>query len=238
MIILVILGFVASPLYDINFTPLPIRSTSVFSNPAGLGIETGAEAFLTYHPESKTITSGASAGNFGFGLIRMDTDTVETVEIYEIGLGYRLPGAFSVGYAYQFGDTSSHVLGIQCRPTHKWALGYTVTLDNKKYMYGGVAVKPYEDYLVLNFEVEYEGIDSIFTYYYGARVQPYKGIGISFLADEEFDWNVGVDVSLGYVKIAGLYSSADEKFSGGVIISAQRYQTFLHQRRLFNIIPR
>lgn len=229
MILIIILGFVVSPLYDTNFTPLPIRSTSVFSNPAGLGVEPGVEAFLTYQPESKTITGGVSAENLGFGLIRMDT-----VRIYEIGLGYRLPGVFSLGYAHQFGDTSSHVLGVQARLLQRWALGYTITLGSKKYMFGGVALKPYQDYLILNFEVEYEGIDSIFTYYYGVRVQPYKGIGVSFLADEDFDWNVGVDLSFGYVKIAGLYSSADEKFSGGLVISAQKYQTFLHQRVVGN----
>ena len=102
MILLVILSFVGNPFYSANFTPLPIRSVSMFSNPAGLGIRPGAEAFATYHWGSETITAGASAQNLGFGFQRIDT-----LEIFELGLGYKLPGAFSLGYAYQFGDTTN-----------------------------------------------------------------------------------------------------------------------------------
>jgi hypothetical protein len=224
MMLLMIFAYVGNPFYAANFTPLPIRSMSMFSNPAGLGIRTGAEAFVTYHMGTETITSGASANNLGFGVKKADT-----VKIFELGLGYKLPGAFSLGYAFQFGDTTNHILGIEARATQKWSLGYKTTIGTKKHMYGGIAVMPYEDYLTLNFEVEYEGIDSIFTFYYGVQIRPYKGIGAYFFADKEFDWNAGLEISLGYVKFAGLYSSADKKLSGGLIFSAQKYQSLMNQ---------
>lgn len=224
MILLMVFTFVGNPFYGANFTPLPIRSTSMFSNPAGLGIRPGAEAFVTYHTASKTITSGLSANNLGFAVKKADT-----LEIFELGLGYKLPGAFSLGYAYQFGDTNSHILGIESRATQKWSLGYKMTIGTKKHMFGGLAVMPYEDYLTLNFELEYEGIDSIFTFYYGVHIQPYKGIGAYFFADKEFDWNAGLEISLGYAKLAGLYSSEDKKLSAGLILSAQKYRSLMNR---------
>ncbi len=224
MMLLMIVAFVGNPFYSSNFTPLPIRSVSMFSNPAGLGIRPGAEAFATYHWGSETITAGASAHNLGFGVQKIDT-----LKIFELAAGYKLPGAFSLGYAFQFGDTTTtnHILGIQCRATKKWSLGYKVTLATKKHMYGGVAVTPYEDYLTLNFELEYEGIDTIFTYYYGVQLRLYEGVSACFFADEEFDWNTGLEISFGYVKLTGLYSSADKKINAGVILSAQKYESFL-----------
>jgi hypothetical protein len=194
----------------------------MFSNPAGLGIRPGAEAFATYLWDSDTITAGVSAQNLGFGFQKLDT-----LEIFELGAGYKLPGAFSLGYAYQFGDTTNHILGIECRATKKWSLGYRTTLGTKKHMYGGVAVAPYEDYMILNFELEYEGIDEVFTYYYGLQLRLYEGIAACFFADEEFDWNTGLEISLGYLKLTGLYSSENKKMSAGIMLSAQKYESFL-----------
>jgi hypothetical protein len=222
MLILAILSFVANPFYAANFTPVPIRSISVFSNPAGLGIQIGAEAFGTYHQSTEAIAAGASAGNLGFGYRKVDT-----LNFYEVGVGYKLPGAFSLGYAYDFGDTSSHILGIQCRPSEKLSLGYKTTLAERKYMYAGIGIMPYFDYVMLNFEIEYEGIDDLFTYYFGARIQPYKGISACFMSDKEFNWHAGVELSFGYLIIAGLYSYEDEKLSAGVIMSAQKYPGFM-----------
>jgi len=218
MLVLAILSFLADPFYAANFTPVPIRSISVFSNPAGLGIQIGAEAFATYHQATEAIAAGVSAGNLGFGYKKIDT-----LDFYEFAIGYKLPGAFTVGYAYDFGDTSSHILGIQCRPSEKLSLGYRTTLGARNYMYAGIGIMPYFDYITLNFEIEYEGNDDVFTYYFGARMQPYKGISACFMSDKEFNWHAGVELSFGYMILAGLYSHEDEKFSAGVIISAQKY---------------
>jgi hypothetical protein len=194
----------------------------MFSNPAGLGIQIGAEAFVTYHPEPKTIMTGACANNFGFGLKKVDSLTV-----YEAAIGYRLPGAFSLGYAFVFGDSSSHAFGLECRPDAKLSLGYKTTLGAKKHMYGGISIMPFMNYIILDFEIEYEGIDSIFNYYFGGRLQPVRGVSALFLADEDLHWHAGLELSLGYLKLAGIYSHEEEKFSGGVIISAQKYESII-----------
>jgi hypothetical protein len=224
MILLAMLGFIVNPFYDANFTPLPARSTSMFSNPAGLGINTGAEAFATYHLDSDIITTGASMGNLGFGFRKIDT-----LSFYQVGVGYKLPGAFSFGYSYEFGDTSIHLLGVECRPSPQLSLGYKTTIGKTNYMFGGISILPYRDYVTLSFEMEYEGNDSIFTFYYGARVMPYKGLSACFIADEDFNWHAGVEISLGYTKICGMYSYEEEKFSAGLLISAQRYETFISE---------
>jgi hypothetical protein len=222
MIILVVLAFIANPFYESNFTPLPIRSTSVFSNPAGLGIQPGAEAFGTYQQVNDAITAGACASNLGFGYRKIDT-----LNFFEIGIGYKLPGAFSLGYAYSFGDTSSHIMGVQCRVSEKLSLGYKMTFGHTKYLYGGMGIMPYFEYVTLNFEMEYEGIEDTLTYYFGAMLQPYRGLTMFFMSDKEFNWHAGIGVSFGYVKLSGSYSYENSKFSAGVLMSAQEYRSIM-----------
>ncbi len=213
--------FSLSPFYSANFF-LPIRSLSIFSNPAGLGISTGAEAFVTYDMGSEVVTTGASASNIGFGYLKEDTS-----QIYELAIGYRLPGAFTIGYAYEFGDTSVHILGVECRPNQQLSLSCRSELKHRRYVSGGIEIMPYLSYITLSLGVTYEGIDDTLAFYYGALVSPVRGLGAFFFADKEFNWNAGMEFSFGYGKITGKYSSQSEKFSGGLLISAQKYETFM-----------
>jgi hypothetical protein len=222
MIILSIVCFIANPFYECNFTPLPMRSTSVFSNPAGLGVQTGAETYATFQQVNEAITAGACAGNLGFGYRKVDT-----LDFFEIGVGYKLPGAFSLGYAYDFGDTSVHMLGVQCRASDKLSLGYKMTFGTTKFLYGGISIMPYLEYITLNFEMEYEGIEDTLAYYFGAMLQPYAGATIFFMSDKEFNWHAGIGLSLGYLKLSGAYSYEESKFSAGVLISAQEYRSII-----------
>jgi hypothetical protein len=218
----------ANPFYEANFTSLPIRSISVFSNPAGLGIQRGAESFFTYHPDR--LMNASSLGNLGLGITRMDSITY-----YEIGLGLKLPGAFSLGYAYQFDikdyGISSHIFGFICRPSPKLSLGYKTTLGSKCHMFGGISIKPLKKFLTLSCDIEYEGIDSIFNYYYGAMIQPLDGVQLNFYADKEFNWNTGTELTFGKIKVAGKYSNMDKKFSGGIIVSAQNFKKLKYDYR-------
>jgi hypothetical protein len=222
MLLIALLGFIVHPFYEANFSPLPIRSISVFSNPAGLGIHLGAEAFATYRQATEAITAGICAGNLGFGYRKVDT-----LHFFEIGVGYKLPGAFSLGYAYDFGDTSSHIIGVQCRASEKISLGYKMTLGKKKYLYGGVGIMPYLEYVTLNFELQYEGINDTLTYYFGGLIQPYQGIGVFFMSDKELNWHAGIALSLGYVKLTGAYTYEDKKLSAGILVSAQKHRSFI-----------
>jgi hypothetical protein len=221
MIIILILISSSNPFYEANFTSLPIRSISVFSNPAGLGIQRGAESFFTYHPDI-TIT-GASMGNLGFGMTKIDSITY-----YEAGVGLKLPGAFSLGYACQFDlkdyNISSHIFGFICRPSPELSLGYKTTLGSRYHMFGGISIKPLKEFLTLSCDIEYEGINDILNYYYGVMIQPLDGVQLNCHADKEFNWNAGTELTFGKIKLAGKYSSMDKKFSGGIILSAQSYE--------------
>lgn len=229
MINLVLFVLAVQPFYDANFSSLPIRSVSVFSNPAGLGSRPGSELLFTYHPD--VYMSAITAANLGFGMMKIDSITY-----YEIGGGYKLPGAFSVGYAYQWGDTSSHVLGVIGRVNKNISVGYRTTLGGTNHMFGGMSVRPYEELVTLSADVEYEGIDSILNFYLGMILQPLTGVKLNFHTahnDSEFtdfDWNTGLELSFGRFKLAGEYASRDEKFSAGIIISAQQYETFIPPR--------
>ena len=143
MTLMLIFMIVTSPFYEANFSSLPMRSLSVFSNPAGLGINRGAEIFGTYQPDPNTIVAGISLANLGLGMKKVTDDTIH----YEIGSGYKLPGAFSFGYAHQFGDISKHIFGVETRVTKKLALGYKTTIGRKYHMFGGISIRPFEEYL-------------------------------------------------------------------------------------------
>ncbi len=215
------------PFYDANFSALPIRSVSVFSNPAGLGLRPGSELLFTYHPD--VIMPAITASHLGFGLMKIDSITT-----YEIGAGYKLPGALSIGYAYQWGDASSHVLGLIGRMNRYISIGYRTTVGSTMHMSGGIGLRPHEKYLTLSADVEYEGIDSILNFYYGAVVQPVSGVKLNFHTahiDTDFYWNTGLELSFGKIKVAGAYSSRDEKFSAGIILSSESYATFLPPRK-------
>lgn len=85
MIQILIFVLSVNPFYEANFTSLPMRSISIFSNPAGLGIQRGAESYVTCHPDR--LMNASSLGNFGLGITKIDS-----VTYYETGLGLKLPG--------------------------------------------------------------------------------------------------------------------------------------------------
>ncbi len=226
MIVTVIFLLSVNPFYEANFVSLPMRSVSVFTNPAGLGIQPGAEFLFTYHPDK--MLPALTLGNIGFGMTKIDS-----VKYYEAGLGYKLPGAFSLGYAHQFGDTANHILGLIGRSSPYISIGYRTTVGERFHMIGGMSIRPFQEYVTISGDIEYEGIDSILNYSYGVMLMPTDGIKMNFHAghrNDDFNWNAGIELSFSHIKIAGAYSSIDEKFSGGIILSAQSYNTFLPER--------
>lgn len=208
-----------SPFYEANFSSLPMRSMSLFSNPAGIGIQPGAEYILTCHPAR--IMTGISVGNLGLGMTKMDS-----IAYYEAGLGVKLPGAFSLGYAYQF-VSPNHIFGLIARPSQYLSLGFRTTIGDRNHILAGIGLRPFREYLTLSADLEYEGIDSIFNYYYGGIIQPVQGVKLNFYTDKDLNWNAGLEFTLGKIKFAGVYSRIAKKFSGGIILSAQDYKTFL-----------
>ena len=218
MITILFLFLNISPFYKADFLSQLGRSISIFSNPAGLGIQPGAELFFTYHHQPKTLTSGLELGNVGFGIKKIDS-----LLYFEVGVGYKLPGAVSFGYSYQFADTSNHIFGLLCRPSASFSIGCRTTLGEKKVMRGGFGIKPFIKYLTLCFDLEYEGIEDTLCYFYGGILGPMQGVRLQFYTDDDFNWHAGVELSSERINLAGSYSSVNKKLSGGVIFSAQRY---------------
>lgn len=213
----IILIFIAlSPFNEANFVSLPFRSISVLSNPAGIGIEPGAELFFTYHPE--IINSGITLGNLGFGISR-----TKDITNFELGLGIKLPGAFSFGYARQFGDTTENIAGLICNLNRYFALGYRTTLGTKKYMQAGAGIRLLGNFFTLAGEIAYEGIDDTTAYHLGCIISPSYGVKINFVSDLNCDWHAGLVLGTAKLKLGLIYFYSEKKFTGGIIISAQSY---------------
>jgi hypothetical protein len=140
---------------------------------------------------------------------------------YEAGAGLRLPGAFSVGYAYGFGDTSVHVLGVICRLSDYVTLGYKTTIGNVNHMFGGLSIMPFGQYVKIGGDIEYEGNEDILAYYLGTIVEPVAGFKLNFFTDGEWNWHAGIEFGIPKFRLAGLYSRQDRKLSGGIVLSAQ-----------------
>jgi hypothetical protein len=224
MILFMVMFISTNAFYDAHFSSLPARATGFFSNPAGLGRQPGSEILFVY--EEDYLLGAALLGYGGMGVIKADT-----TYRYEAGIGYRLPGAFSFGYAYQFGDTSLHVVGVIGALSPRLTVGYKTTWGERKHMFYGISLTPFERYLTLVGDIEYEGIGDILNYYYGAVLQPQGGLGLSFSADQDFNWRAGLMVSLGYLKIAGLYIDESSQFSVGVLVSAQSYESIIPEAK-------
>ncbi|MEO0156435.1 MAG: hypothetical protein ABIL07_04915 [candidate division WOR-3 bacterium] len=205
-----------NPFNEANFVPLPIRSISVLSNPAGIGIETGAELFFTYHP--KNINSGLTLGNLGFGISRADTNI-----IFEIGSGVKLPGAFSIGYARQFGDTTENIIGLICVVNQYVRLGYKTNLAKKKITHTGAGVRIGGGIITIAGELIYEGIDDSTDFIFGAIINPSYGVKLNFISDPKWNWHAGIELGTTKLKLNALYSYKTRKFSGGIILSAQDF---------------
>ncbi|MGB9720345.1 MAG: hypothetical protein ACPL28_02545 [bacterium] len=208
--------FSINPFNEANFVPLPFRSISVLSNPAGIGIGRGAELFFAY--SSKSLSSGMTLGNLGFGVSRRDTNT-----IYELGAGIKFPGAFSVGYARQFGDTTENIIGLICAIGRYLNFGCTSTLGTKKYVHGGAGIKIGGGILTLAGELVYEGIDDSTDYLFGFTISPTYGIKVNFLSDSDWHWNAGLNLGTSKLRLGVIYSRQDKKLTGGIIISAQSF---------------
>jgi hypothetical protein len=229
MTILLVAILSVHPFYDGNFSSLAFRTTSIFHNPAGLGLQPGSELIFhyDYHADQPDIIRpGIVFRYFGFGWSRVDT-----FNYYEASVGYKMPGVFSLGYAYQFGDSAQHKVGFVSHPAEQVSFGYYTTVGEVFHMFGGISIRPYKDYVTMSCDIEYEGIDSILDFHYGGYIQPVDGIKAHFFTNKDFHWNTGLEISFGQLKIGGTYSHEEERISGGVILSANPYKTFLQDKK-------
>uniref|UniRef100_A0A7C4TCJ8 Type IX secretion system membrane protein PorP/SprF n=1 Tax=candidate division WOR-3 bacterium TaxID=2052148 RepID=A0A7C4TCJ8_UNCW3 len=203
-----------SPFNQANFVALPVRSLSIFTNPAGLGINQGGEIFFTYLP--KRFTGGVAIGNLGFGILR------DTLVTYELGAGVKLPGAFALGFARQSGDTTESILGILCRPNNYLIGGFKTNLEERKYLSFGMGISLL-NYLILAGQMDYEGIAPVYNYHLGIILMSLEGVNLNFLFNKDSSWGIGIELYTSKLKLAGLYFSENRKFIFGIMISAQNF---------------
>ncbi|MCX7995192.1 MAG: hypothetical protein N3A65_05430 [candidate division WOR-3 bacterium] len=211
---LLIFLITVSPFNEANFVALSFRSISVMSNPAGIGVNTGAELFFSYHSGVKN--AGITIGNLGAGISHTDTNS-----IYEIGTGVKLPGAFSIGYARQFGDTTENIIGLLCVPNQFLLSGMKMNLSRKKYMHYSAGLRLMGNTFIVAGEFIYEGIENSKKYIFGFIISPLQGVKINFLSDTQWNWHGGLALSTSNLELSGIYSYRTKKFSVGLKLSAQ-----------------
>jgi hypothetical protein len=215
---IIILLIALNPFYDGSFTSRGQCATAIFENPSGLGYDPKMENMTTLHRDS--IIEGISLKGIGLGLIKRDSNWTA-----EAGLGFKLPGAFALGYAYRFsvkGDPlKTHYLGIGCRPNSEMSLGFTTTLARTKYLHGGLSIMPAGDLLTLSVDFDYEGRSGEFRYYLGGMVQLGGIVNASFRMDDEKQWTAGLGFGYSVFRLAAAYGR-DRKFGIGLIVGEEK----------------
>jgi hypothetical protein len=217
---LILFFFTSTSFFASQFSSTPMRVNSVFANPAGLGIGPCYEIMLDYHPDH--ITAGMSIRYFSAAMKKVDS-----LYFWEAGVGYKLPGAFSIGYSYRFGEINEHIAGLIGSISQELAIGYATKIGDDWHMIGGLAISPLMDYVTVCGDIEYETVHKTTTYYAGVVIQPLPGLKAHFKTDDEFNWSTGLEISLGKLVLGGLFASVDEKISGSAILSTEEYPTFL-----------
>lgn len=209
--------FALNPFYEGNFTSECRSATAVFQNPAGLGYVPIFENMITLHRDS--VINGLCLRGIGLGILRQDTSWTA-----EAGLGYKLPGAFSLGYAYQFSLKGSranvHYLGVGCRPNRELALGFKMPVARTKILQGGASIMPVGNYLILSVDLEYEGIARSFRYYCGGAFRLGEYVNLNFHSDNKFNWAAGLGLGYTHFRIAGTYTR-DRKIGLGLIVTEE-----------------
>jgi hypothetical protein len=216
---LLILLVALNPFFDGGFTSLGQSATAVFENPSGLGYDPRIENMTAIHHDS--VINGICLKGIGLGIIKRDSCWTA-----EAGLGYKLPGAFAVGYAYRFTvkgapSIKTHYLGLGCRPSSEMSFGFTTTLARTKYLHGGLSIKPAGDIFTLSADFDYEGRSEQFLYYLGGMIQFGRYLNVNFRMDGDQNWTAGMGFGYSVFRIAAVYGR-DRKFGIGLIVGEEQ----------------
>jgi protease-4 len=219
---------VTQPFFDGNSVALATRTNSFFANPAGLAIHPGFE--VQYN---RTFTSLQNimldVGSIGFAA-RLKPDTTA----YQVAAGLALGKPLSIGYGFGFGDTKVHTVGAIVRPGRYLSLGFTSEIKRAPGMQAGIGMRPLTDRVTFFFDASYR--DSITGFAYGAGLEPINGLVVSFAGNNDNQFRLGLELSLGAVKVGGGANTDLKGGSVGFIVSGTHYPTFLPvKKRLVEI---
>ena len=208
-------------LFNITFfqnqsVALSERTSSLFLNPAGLGINEGFELF--YNRDTSN-TFGISLYGMGFGFIK-DKDSIA----YELSSGGEIVKGLYFGFSHNSFTWKPYKLGLIMRPKRFLSLGVSSTLEKSPEIRGGIGIRPFTDRLTTFFDITYK--DSVEDYSYGMGIEPLDGLLLSISRGKERKVKFGLELSIGHLKFSG---DSDKSLSG--LLSKERYPTFLTRRK-------
>ncbi|MCK4352086.1 signal peptide peptidase SppA [candidate division WOR-3 bacterium] len=208
-------------IFEGNSVSTSKRAISLFTNPAGLGINPGSEVVCFFD----TVTQiGLSSGNLGFGAIFGK----ERKPNYIIGNSFNIGESFWLGYNYKFGESKKHELGGIFRPSKFISLGLCSSIETTPNLRGGLALNPGTDRITVFGDIFYKCREgTIRDYLYGIGIEPLDGIILSFKGNKANNFNFGLEISLGNLKIGANTDKDFNKLRARTIVSHETYPTFM-----------
>jgi protease-4 len=195
------------------------RALALFQNPAGLAIQPGLEFAGDFGWEQKTGRFGLSLGPFGIGIT-----TREDESSFRVGLGVGSGSWLSVGAVHTFGQDRQDVLGLMVRPNRFLSLGGTAIFrkDHATLFDLGIGFRPFTRRITLRADFLFER-DSMSTYSYGLALEPLDGVIISATGDKEETFSLGLELSLGTLKLSGKRALDPKETRAGAVFSVKPY---------------
>ncbi len=215
------LNLIIFAFFNLNSVALSERSMATAINPAGLAFSQGLE--LSCIVKGSNYDFNMLSGNLGIGV--SNGNSLYLAE----GLNLYRNLYFGAGYKFVKGGSGGFYGGLLFRPFDFLSLGATYTgYLNEGVLRGGVAIKPYREYLKAFFDVEKVGDSHSYTY--GVAIEPLKGFSLFLTSGKGSPVAFGVQLSLGNILISG--TKNDDKYSFGLILSANKYPTSIKEGKV------
>lgn len=201
------------------------RTSSLFLNPAGLGINEGFELLYNrdFGRDISFNTFGISLYGVGFGFMK-DKDSTA----YEYSSGGEISKGVYFGLSYNSFTWKPYKLGLIMRPKRFLSLGLYSTFQKSPEIRGGIGIRPFTDRITTFFDITYK--DSIEDYSYGMGIEPLDGLLLSVSSGKDNEVKLGLELSLGHLKFSG-NSDKDIKGNLSILFSNEKYPTLVIKRK-------
>jgi protease-4 len=215
--------------FEGNSVALTERAEALYLNPAGLGFKGGVEFYLSnplreWKFLKNSWRTSALLGNMGIGLRRSDGES-----FLRFGLGIPL-GRLSLGFGYE-GKEKELTLGFLLRPLRYISLGATYIHSRENTYRIGAGIRPFTERLTLFGDLVFR--DSVEDFIYGIGAELLDGVILSAKGDREKNFTLGLDISLGFIRMGSKYTEETEDGEISLVFSKERYNTPLHGRKKY-----
>ncbi|MEO0265795.1 MAG: signal peptide peptidase SppA [candidate division WOR-3 bacterium] len=216
MIILLVLTF-----FNMNSVAISERSAGVRVNPAGLAFSPGYE--VAYVNSNNNYSLAFLAGSFGFG-------TIDGKRFY-LAQGLNLSNNLYLGLGYRYDKEGENTLygGFLYRPLEVLSIGFTFDqVLSQNVLRGGVALKPYKEYLKIFADLERTGTS--YSWVLGSSIEPFSGFSLYAIKERNVPVRFGIQLSLGnIVATASGENAIKEK---GLILSSNKYSAVFKEPKV------